>query len=361
MSASLLESLSGLVTPDLINKAAAAFGDHPDAVTKGISAALPMLLGSMAQRASEPSFASTLFNLVSDRANDGSLLGNVASLFGSNAASLPMMAVGGKLLSSLFGSNTSAVGNALANYAGVKPSTASSMLSMGAPLVLSLLGKSARSGNLNASSLASLLLGQKQSFAAALPAGLSKLEGFLAAPAAAAYAAPPAPEPKSGFAKWIIPLLLALATLFLLSRCFGHKETATVAPPPAAETTPAVQAPPAAEPAPAPEAAAATTPTAKLFFDVGKADLPADASAALAPVVSYLQSNAAATAVVSGFHDPTGDQAVNEELAKNRAGAVKAALVAAGVAEGRIDMQKPVVTEGGGSLEDARRVEVSVR
>jgi outer membrane protein OmpA-like peptidoglycan-associated protein len=360
MSASLLESLSGLITPDLINKAAAAFGDHPDAVTKGINAALPMLLGGMAHRASEPSFASTLFNLVSDPANDGSLLGNVASLFGSNAASLPMMAVGGKLLSSLFGSNTSAAGNALANYAGVKPSTASSLLSMGAPLVLSLLGKSTRSGNLNASSLASLLLGQKQSFASALPAGLSKLEGFLAAPAAA-YAAPPAPEPKSGFAKWIVPLLLALAALFLLSRCFGHKETATVTPPPAAETTPAVQAPPAAEPAPAPEAAAATTPTAKLFFDVGKADLPADASAALAPVVSYLQANAAATAVVSGFHDPTGDQAVNEELAKNRAGAVKAALVAAGVPEGRIDMQKPVVTEGGGSLEDARRVEVSVR
>jgi hypothetical protein len=40
---------------------------------------------------------------------------------------------------------------------------------------------------------------------------------------------------------------------------------------------------------------------------------------------------------------------------------VKVARVAAGVAEGRIDMQKSVITEGGRSLEDARRVEVSVR
>jgi hypothetical protein len=40
---------------------------------------------------------------------------------------------------------------------------------------------------------------------------------------------------------------------------------------------------------------------------------------------------------------------------------VQAALVAAGIEEARIDMQKPVVAAGGGSLEDARRVEVTVR
>jgi outer membrane protein OmpA-like peptidoglycan-associated protein len=66
-------------------------------------------------------------------------------------------------------------------------------------------------------------------------------------------------------------------------------------------------------------------------------------------------------AVVSGYHDPTGDAAHNEELAKNRAEAVKNALTAAGIPEARIDMQKPVVTTGGGSPEEARHVDVTVR
>ena len=65
--------------------------------------------------------------------------------------------------------------------------------------------------------------------------------------------------------------------------------------------------------------------------------------------------------MISGYHDPTGDQAANEELAKNRAGSVRDALVAAGVDESRINMEKPVVTSGGGTLADARRVEVTVR
>ena len=37
------------------------------------------------------------------------------------------------------------------------------------------------------------------------------------------------------------------------------------------------------------------------------------------------------------------------------------ALMAAGIAEGRIEMQKPIETTGDGSLEAARRVEVTVR
>jgi len=74
-----------------------------------------------------------------------------------------------------------------------------------------------------------------------------------------------------------------------------------------------------------------------------------------------MKANPASTAVISGYHDPTGDQAANEELARNRAGSVRDALVAGGIEEARITMEKPVVTTGGGSLEDARRVEVTVR
>jgi outer membrane protein OmpA-like peptidoglycan-associated protein len=64
---------------------------------------------------------------------------------------------------------------------------------------------------------------------------------------------------------------------------------------------------------------------------------------------------------LSNFHDPTGNLEHNLELAKNRALAVRDFLVRQGIAQPRIDLAKPVETTGSGSLDEARRVEVSVR
>ncbi len=100
---------------------------------------------------------------------------------------------------------------------------------------------------------------------------------------------------------------------------------------------------------------------ANIYFELDRSDLPADAAAALAPLVAYLKLNPGAMAVVSGYHDPTGNLEHNLELAKNRAFAVRDFLVRQGIAQPRIDLAKPVETTGDGSLEEARRVEVSVR
>ena len=63
---------------------------------------------------------------------------------------------------------------------------------------------------------------------------------------------------------------------------------------------------------------------------------------------------------VSGFHDATGSKAANAELAKNRAGKVAEALKAAGVADDRIQLDKPSETTGSGDNKEARRVEVGI-
>ena len=94
----------------------------------------------------------------------------------------------------------------------------------------------------------------------------------------------------------------------------------------------------------------------KFYFATGKADLAAGANEALADIVKGVA--AGQKAVVSGFHDATGDAAQNAELAKNRALAVRDALQALGVAEDRIELKKPEATQGTGSNAEARRVEV---
>ena len=96
----------------------------------------------------------------------------------------------------------------------------------------------------------------------------------------------------------------------------------------------------------------------KFYFAVGKADLATGAKQALADVIKgVLQGK---KAVVSGFHDATGDLAVNQELAKQRAFAVRDALLSLGITEEGIELKKPEQTLADGSYAEARRVEVTL-
>jgi outer membrane protein OmpA-like peptidoglycan-associated protein len=99
----------------------------------------------------------------------------------------------------------------------------------------------------------------------------------------------------------------------------------------------------------------------KVYFEVGKADLPEDAPMLLRPAVRMARAIEGSKLVVSGYHDASGDAAANAELAKRRALAVRDMLIAVGVSEQRIELAKPVVTMGGTDDAEARRVEVTLR
>lgn len=356
MTASLLDTLTALITPDFASRAASTLGESDAAIRKGLGGAFPVLLSGLASRASDAGFAGSLFDLVRSPANDGNVLNDVGSLLGSGASSA-MMDLGSRLMGMLFGDNATSLASALAGYAGTKASTGTTLLNIAAPLALAVLGKRTRSEGLNGSSLASLLLAEKDAFAAALPGPLAGIGSYLAGPPRQreVYAPPPpVPQRRSSIWRWLLPLLIALLLLWLLSSLFARRERPVdeVPPPAAVESVPAPQTP---------AAPSSATPTATVYFDVDQSALPAGSDTALSAVIIYLKDNPTSTAVISGYHDPTGDAAANEELAKSRAMAVRDALIAAGVEDTRIDMKEPVETTGTGALDDARRVEVTVR
>jgi K(+)-stimulated pyrophosphate-energized sodium pump len=175
-----------------------------------------------------------------------------------------------------------------------------------------------------------------------------------------------------GFLHWLVAAILAIALIGLWLLGYGpggskcSPAAAIVAAPAAVAVAPAV-APvvPAAPVAVAPAAPAEykridSVPAAKVYFGLDKTDLPADTDKTVAAVVTYLKANSGSRAYVSGFHDPSGSQAHNEDLAKNRAKGVAQNLEKLGVTKDQIVMQKPVATTGTGEPKEARRVEVTV-
>jgi outer membrane protein OmpA-like peptidoglycan-associated protein len=100
-------------------------------------------------------------------------------------------------------------------------------------------------------------------------------------------------------------------------------------------------------------------PVVKVYFASGKTDVVPDFAASAAGLKAYLASHAGSKLSITGFADPSGNAAFNEQLSKQRAEAVQAALVAAGIPETSTELVKPSsATDATVNRAAARRVEV---
>jgi outer membrane protein OmpA-like peptidoglycan-associated protein len=284
------------------------------------------------------------------------------------------------LVPALFGNKSGGLVSALSSAAGIKSTSATNLIAMVVSVVFMFLKKFIGEKGLNANSLASLLSNQGPSLKGALDSRITNALGFanpaaflsglggqaadtaaragaaVAAGAGAAVAAgagATAAAAKSGLSRWLPWIIGAVALLLLWNLFSGGPAT-----PPAPAPAPKVSAPaPAATPTPA----AASLPT-KVYFDVGSAAVGADGSARIAAVAELAKRDNLQISV-TGYTDRTGDAVKNEELAKQRAAAVRDALKAAGVPEASLEMRPPMFVETGtaGSDAEARRVEISKR
>jgi hypothetical protein len=239
---------------DTIAKLASSFGIDNMIAEKAVNAAVPALLGALTSVASKPGGAAKVLDAI--KGVDPSVLAGLGKMLGSPKQDA-LVSAGGSVLSSLLGgSSSSALVGALAKFAGVNNTAATSLLGLLTPVVLGTIKNNAP--GLDAAKLTSLLGGQKSYIQDALPAGLASAlggSGLLDAVTGAASqataaasraadnvvkAAPPAP--KSNWMTWLIPLLAlaALAWYFL-----GNQRTAE-APAPAPATTTTAPATPAA-------------------------------------------------------------------------------------------------------------------
>ncbi|NJC08440.1 DUF2853 family protein [Polymorphobacter fuscus] len=102
-------------------------------------------------------------------------------------------------------------------------------------------------------------------------------------------------------------------------------------------------------------------PFVSVYFETAKTDVTPEIAPAAAALKAYVDSHPGSTLAVSGYNDPRGDAAMNAELSKNRAIAVRTVLVRSGLPEAAVTLEKPAeTTDAGTTLTNARRVDVRV-
>jgi len=365
MTINLLALAQNALGSDFANLSGQFLGESTSSTQSALSSLLPVVLGGIAQKAQTGNGLTQLMGLLNGPELDTSVLDNVRGLFDAGGSGISSLIRLGSttLLPALFGDKAGGLANALAGMSGIKNASATSLVAMAAPLLLIFIKKYAAQNNLNAASLAALLKGQGEHLSGALDNRLTGALGFAnptaflgslggtlgsgarAASGAAAAAAAPG---KSGLMRWLPWVVVAAVLLALWNMFAGKPETPMPSPTPAAP-------PSASAPAPAPAAF-----PYKVYFDTGSAALGAEASATLSAAAAIIRKDGVKVAI-TGYTDKSGDVATNEALAKSRALAVRDTLMAAGIAEGDIEMRPPMFVEAGAGGDDAqaRRVEIN--
>src|SRR6516165_1244744 len=209
MANSMLESILGMVTPDMKQALASRLGEPTAGVQTGLGAATASTLSGLADRASDSGFLSQITGLLG-----GGMGQNILASLPSIASSGPTGAVGeavNRFLPMVFGTQQGAVASAITQAAGLSSGSGLGLLKMAAPLVLGYFAKSHSAGSLTTSSLANALRAEAPNLQSYLPAGLHSSATTIASPARAAFATPVVAARSSP--RWIVPLAIAAALL----------------------------------------------------------------------------------------------------------------------------------------------------
>jgi hypothetical protein len=223
MAMDLLDFLSKGLDGDLVSGVSGLTGENAQGTQNARDAALPLLVAGAARKASTPEGASELLGLLNRNGTDPALLANIGNLLsGSNLGSLTTS--GTHILTGLFGDRASSLWDALGNLAGIRPGSATTVLTILSPLVFGLLRGHASREGLGATGLAILLMGQRDTLVRRVPEGLTRALGWgspstwfgpahgPAAPVVAQQAGP-------RWSHWMIAALVALGLLFMVTRC----------------------------------------------------------------------------------------------------------------------------------------------
>jgi outer membrane protein OmpA-like peptidoglycan-associated protein len=240
MSFDLLESAKSIFNSNVVSQASSQLGESEGGIQKALGGIIPTVLTGLLNKAGSGD-AGGLLNLVKGVAGDANPSAVTGALQSGGGS---LLSKGGDLLRSLFGDKVSSITSMLSSYAGIKESSASTLLQSAAPATLGTLGQHAAQNNLSPSSFLSLLDSQKDKILGALPGGLNlagilglasigdlgkKLGGLATGigSGAAAAAGSTLHSVKSSSNRWVWSLLLILVAIillwYLMRGCGGNK------------------------------------------------------------------------------------------------------------------------------------------
>lgn len=176
MAVNLLDMAKGYFTDAIVSRVSGSLNENPEAIQKTLTGALPVFLGGLISRSNSPDGPGLLASLLG-QFTPGSASAPATAALDQDPDTL--MSRGNDLVDAVFGTGSSGISGALAQFSGVKTASASGLLSMAGSVIMALLSRQllSQGGGMTADRLLTLLDDQRGAVALALPSGLSALRG----------------------------------------------------------------------------------------------------------------------------------------------------------------------------------------
>jgi hypothetical protein len=216
MPFNLIETIKNYFNEEFTNKASAVLGESQPGISKALTAIIPVeLAGILSKATSGPEGAADIYQKAKKATSISSAIPLIQKEDSPQSSSETSV---------LFGSNQPGIINAVSEFAGIKTSSTESLMSIGLPAILAILGKHAEEKDLSDSGLSGFLASQKDQIMQAIPPQLSSvisLLGFGSSTASAishtkAELASSSEDKPINRNNWVVPLIFIIIVLGLL-------------------------------------------------------------------------------------------------------------------------------------------------
>jgi outer membrane protein OmpA-like peptidoglycan-associated protein len=189
----LFASLTAVFNSDVLSRIATYIDEPAEKTSKAVDGLIYTIVGGFMKRTTSEIGVNQLYNHIQKGRYDGSLLDNLSTVLRDPAHTNTLITQGNDVISHLLPAMRSSIGHMISTYAGIRNSSAISLLGLTATVVLHLLGKQAKEQKLDADALAASLFSEREALVNAVPdefmpqlverVGLQQVVAGLAAPA----------------------------------------------------------------------------------------------------------------------------------------------------------------------------------
>ncbi len=165
----LLHTFNEVMTPDVRSRIALYIDEPGEKSSKAVDGLAYTVIGGLMKRTTSEIGVNQLFNHIQKGRYDGALTDNLATILRDPGQTNVLITQGNDVISHLLPAMKSSIGNMISTYAGIRNSSAISLLGLVTTVVLHILGKQVRERKLDADGLAASLFSEREPLVNAVP------------------------------------------------------------------------------------------------------------------------------------------------------------------------------------------------
>ncbi len=147
-------------------------GEPSDKIKSSVDLALNTFLSGLIDKSGENQGIANIMKVIKDGGHSGDLLDDLGSVFFNPEKTKLLVTIGNNIVGHFFGSESAKVASKISDLGGIKKTSASSLFSLAAPLVLGLIGKKVKSDRMDLGQMRHFLSEQSSYVQTKLPPAL---------------------------------------------------------------------------------------------------------------------------------------------------------------------------------------------